>query len=119
MKKIDYYMGLPYRVVIVPAEEGGYVAHLPELKGCITQAETFVEVGEMIQDAKKCWIECALDEGIDIPEPEKDEAYSGKFNLRMPKTLHKELVSRAKSENVSLNQLATYLIARGLGSEKI
>ena len=35
MKTIDYYMSLPYKLEIVPDEEGGYVARYPELPGCI------------------------------------------------------------------------------------
>ena len=41
MKTIDYYMGLPYKLEIVPdVEEGGYVARYPELPGCITLGDT-------------------------------------------------------------------------------
>ena len=37
MKTLDYYMGLPYKLEIVPdSTEGGYVASYPELRGCIT-----------------------------------------------------------------------------------
>ncbi len=115
MEKLDYYMGLPYKVEIIPAEEGGYVARIPELPGCITQAETFEEIAGMIQDAKKCWLESVLERGLDVPEPARDENYSGKFNIRMPKSLHRQLAMRAKEEAVSLNALATTLIAQGLG----
>ena len=41
MKTIDYYMGLPYKLEIVPdVEEGGYVARYPELPGCISVGST-------------------------------------------------------------------------------
>ena len=40
MATADYYMRLPYKEVIEPADEGGYVAYLPDLPGCITQGET-------------------------------------------------------------------------------
>ena len=34
VKTLEYYMGLPYRLEIVPDEaEGGYVASYPELRG--------------------------------------------------------------------------------------
>ena len=38
-------------------------------------------------DAKKVWIEAALEEGIKIDEPDSIEDYFGKFKLRIPKTL--------------------------------
>ena len=51
-KDLDYYMALPYKVVLIPCDEGGYVAEIPDLKGCITQAETKEEIVGMIEDAK-------------------------------------------------------------------
>lgn len=117
MKDIDYYMKLPYKIIIKPSVEGGYVAFIPELEGCITQAETLHELAEMIEDAKLCWLESALEDGVVIPEPTDDEEYSGKFNLRIPKSLHKDLATKAKDENVSLNQMATYLLAKGLNTK--
>lgn len=117
MKNFDYYMKLPYRIVIKPSVEGGYVAYIPELKGCITQADTLHELAEMIEDAKAGWIDLALQDSKKIPEPDDIEEYSGKFNLRLPKSLHKDLANKAKAENVSLNQMATYLLAKGLNSK--
>lgn len=113
-KDIAYYIRLPYREVIEPDPAGGYVGHIPALRGCVTQAETKEEVLAMLEDAKACWIEAALDEGLDIPEPVRDEAFSGRFNLRLPKSLHRQLAQEAKREGVSLNQLALTFIARGL-----
>jgi antitoxin HicB len=49
----------------------------------------------------------ALDRGITIPEP---ETYSGKFVLRVPKSLHRKLAENARRENLSLNQFLIYLI---------
>ena len=115
-KGLEYYLALPYRYEIIPAEEGGYIGLVPDLPGCITQGETLTGVISMIEDAKRAWLETALEEGIDIPEPVgHDEDYSGKFVVRVPKSLHRDLVRKAREENVSLNQLATYLLATGVG----
>lgn len=116
MKNIDYYMKLPYQIIIKPSNEGGYIAYIQELEGCITQAETLPEIASMIEDAKQCWLESAIEDNIEIPEPD-NEQYSGKFNLRLPPSLHKELANKAKNEKVSLNQMATYLLAKGLNSK--
>lgn len=48
----------------------------------------------------------------------KPESPSGKFLLRVPVSIHKQLVERAKQEKVSLNTLAIALIAQGLGERK-
>ena len=38
--------------------------------------------------------------------------YSGKISLRVPKSLHKELVESAKKEGISLNQFILYKLAK-------
>ncbi|MEN6328615.1 MAG: type II toxin-antitoxin system HicB family antitoxin [Syntrophomonas sp.] len=114
-KDLDYYMVLPYKVVLIPCDEGGYVAEIPDLRGCITQAETKEGIMEMIEDAKKVWILAALEDGRVIPEPGKEDDYSGKFNVRVPKTLHRTLVELASSEGVSLNQFINYTLSRVVG----
>lgn len=68
--KLDYYLSLPYTMEIVPdTEDGGYVAWIKELEGCITQADTWDELLSMIDDAKRLWLEVALEQGWTIPEP--------------------------------------------------
>jgi antitoxin HicB len=69
-KMLEYYLTLPYTIEIIPdTEAGGYVARIKELRGCITQAETWDELLAMIQEAKEGWLEVALESGYDIPEP--------------------------------------------------
>lgn len=109
-KDLNYYMSLPYKVEIYPCSERGYVAEIPDLPGCITQAENKEEILNMIEDAKKAWIIVAIEDGKEIPEPK--EEYSGKFNVRVPKTLHRTLVQSAKAEGVSLNQYISYALSR-------
>ena len=113
-KSFEYYMSLPYKIVLYPSSEGGYVAEIPELAGCLTQGDDIQDALEMIEDAKKAWIDIAIHDNREIPEPETEEKYSGKFLVRVPKSLHKELAMRAKKEAVSLNQLATYFLSTGI-----
>ena len=113
-KSFEYYMSLPYKIVLYPSSEGGYVAEIPELAGCLTQGDDMQDALEMIEDAKKAWIDIAIHDHREIPEPETEEKYSGKFLVRVPKSLHKELAMRAKKEAVSLNQLATYFLSTGI-----
>jgi len=75
-KTIDYYMSLPYAVIVIPdSEEGGYFAKVQELPGCMTQAETWEEVHIMIKDAMQLWLESAIEFGDPIPEPQGIGAY--------------------------------------------
>ena len=116
-KNLDYYAALPYDIVVTSSPEGGYVATIPDLPGCITQGDTRLEVLEMIEDAKLCWLAAALEDEDDIPEPDLD-LYNGRLNLRIPKSLHRKLVESAKREGVKLNQLAIYLMASGIGEQR-
>nr|WP_260866403.1 type II toxin-antitoxin system HicB family antitoxin [Paenibacillus xylanexedens] len=53
-----------------------------------------------------------LEYGDVIPEPIGEDEYSGKFNLRVPKSLHRQLVERVAAESVSLNQYCLYKLSR-------
>ena len=118
VKKFEYYMSLPYRVVLEPSPEGGWVTSIPDLPGCVTQGETKEEALLLIEDAKAGWIDIALKDGAVIPEPDTKEKYSGKFLVRIPKSLHQEIAARAKKEAVSINQLATYFFSAGIAKER-
>ncbi|MCR5175438.1 MAG: type II toxin-antitoxin system HicB family antitoxin [Anaerovibrio sp.] len=39
------------------------------MPGCITCADTWEELQYMIEDAKRCWLSCTLEDGMPIPEP--------------------------------------------------
>jgi antitoxin HicB len=117
-KSIEYYMSLPYRVEVYPEGEGkGFSALIPDLPGCMTSAASREELWPMLEEAKQLWLEVALEDGITIPEPKslEEEEYSGRFVLRLAKTLHRQLVGRAEEEGVSLNTLIVSLIGQSMG----
>ncbi len=117
-KDFDYYISLPYAISVIPdSHSGGYVAKVNELPGCITQADSLHELMDMIEDSKRCWIDGALQDGIEIPEPfDPDDSEPSKFLLRLPKSLRRELAARAKTEGVSLNQYMLYQLSRAVGA---
>lgn len=113
MKKIDEYMKLPYKMEIVEdLEEGGYVISFPDLPGCITCGDTIESAISNANDAKKEWLLAAMEEGIDIYEPNSLQEYSGQFKLRLPKSLHRSLSEHSKREGVSMNQYCVYLLSK-------
>ena len=113
MKTIDEYLKLPYRLELIPdAAEGGYVASYPELPGCLTVGETVEQAVKNAEDAKRAWIAAALEDGIEIAEPNGAEAYSVQFKLRIPKSLHKSLAEHSKAEGISMNQYCIYLLSK-------
>ena len=113
-KELEYYINLRYPVTIHPDPESGFVAEIEELHGCMTQAETLDEVFEAIEDARQLWIKTAYNEGQDIPLPRDMEQYTGKFLVRIPRSLHRALAHSAKREDVSLNQYVVSLLTAGV-----
>lgn len=118
MKDLNYYLKLSYEIKVRQLGEeegGGWFAEIPLLPGCMSDGDTIEEAVTNLYDAKKAWIETALALGRPVPEPSQEESYSGQLRVRMPKSLHKALSEKAKQENVSLNQLIVYHLARGIG----
>ncbi|MBQ6526626.1 MAG: toxin-antitoxin system HicB family antitoxin [Clostridia bacterium] len=112
MKTLEYYLSLPYKMEVMPdPTEGGYVASYPDLPGCLTYADTLAELADMAEDAKRVWLEAAVEEGVSIKEPTRLEDFSGQFKLRIPKELHRSLAEHAKEAGISMNQYCLYLLA--------
>jgi antitoxin HicB len=114
-RTVEEYMGMPYTFEMWRAPEGGWVVRVKELTGCVSQGETAEEALAMIREAMEGWLEVALRRGFDIPEPRPEEEYSGKFVVRMPRSLHRELVATADREGVSLNQYINVALAGAVG----
>lgn len=113
MKTLNDYMKLPYKLEIIPdTEEGGFIASYPDLPGCISCGDTVESAAANALDAKKAWLEAAIEDGIDIREPDSSESYSGQFKLRLPKSLHKQLAEDAKRDGISMNQYCIYLLSQ-------
>jgi len=103
-------LSLPYTFQ-VRKTENGYWANVKEIDGCHTPASTIEEAYRDLEMILKDHIEIRLENGNPIPEP-VDQEYSGKFNVRVPKTLHKQLAQEAEDEGVSLNQYVVYKLSK-------
>ena len=51
------------KVIVHPAEEGGFWAEVPALPGCISEGETLAETLANIQEAAAGWLEVAGEQG--------------------------------------------------------
>ena len=115
-RTVERYLRLPYTILLRRYEDGTFFAEVAELPGCMTEADTAEEALDMIRDAMAGWIEVALSEGIAVPEPAAEADYSGRFLVRAPKSLHRDLVRRAQAEGASLNQFVVTTLSRALGA---
>ena len=48
-----------YNAIVHEAEEGGYWAEVPDLPGCVTEADTLDELKVMLKDAIAGYLEVA------------------------------------------------------------
>lgn len=117
-KNLDYYMELPYTVVIEPDEDndGGtyYVSRILEIPDCMGDGDTPEEALESLVIHKKMWLEDQLERGYKIPEPQ--QKFSGKFNVRVGPELHRKLSQKASMDKMSLNQFVTEKLAEAVGN---
>ena len=105
-----------YSITVTPLpvdDGGGYLVLIPDLPGCMADGATIEEAIDEARDAFQAWVSAEREDGRDLPSP---KSYSGQFVQRIPKSLHMQLARRAAVEGVSLNHLASTLLAQGLAS---
>ena len=111
---VQDYMNLPYtiKVKLIEDESGRYYfANIEEFSGCHADGETEAEAIKSLKEAMKLWIEIKIDNGWEVPLPKPENNFSGKFLVRIPKTLHRKLSEKADEEGISLNQYALYKLS--------
>jgi antitoxin HicB len=60
-----------YPIVIYPCDEGGYVAEIPALKGCLAQGETLPETLQELEIVTTLWLETAAKHGQSLPDADR------------------------------------------------
>jgi antitoxin HicB len=104
----------PFEIRPLSKEEGGgYSIYFPDLPGCWSDGSTPEEAIENGRDALRSWLAVAEEFGDGIPKA--FSAVSGRFVQRVPRSLHAQLIARAKAEGVSLNTLVVSLVSQGIG----
>ena len=94
--------------------DNDYIAYIEEIPECSAFGSTPEQAIKELKIAYQLWQETSEEKGYPIPRPLNLKDYSGKFVLRLPKSLHKQLAEKAVSENISLNQYALYCLTRGM-----
>jgi antitoxin HicB len=120
-RTVNEYMKLPYTVEVFRDYSGdapGYVARVVELPGCITQADSFAELELMLEDAMRLWIEVTLEDGREVPIPQRAVEYSGEFVVRVPRSLHRRLVEAAAHDGVPVDAFVTMALAQAVGAQQ-
>ncbi|WP_017614987.1 type II toxin-antitoxin system HicB family antitoxin [Nocardiopsis salina] len=112
MGRADHYA---YRVRWSAEDEAylGTVAEFPSLS-CLEgdRAAAFTGIQELAAEV----VEDMLDAGEQPPEAIADRAFSGKFMVRVPPEVHRELAIEAAEQNVSLNRLVSARLSGPAGA---
>jgi len=90
-----------------------YVGRVAEFPHLTAFEETAYEARAVILDAVSTLQEVAAEKGEELPAPTSlsEEEFSGRFTLRLPKSLHAKMYRLSEREGVSLNQLFVTAIA--------
>jgi predicted RNase H-like HicB family nuclease len=102
-------------------EDGGFIAIAPDLPGCSAFGDTAEAALRELQDAIQAWIGAAKKAGNPVPAPSReqvDELPSGRVLLRLPKTLHAQLIERANRDSTSLNTCLVMLLSQSLTEQR-
>ncbi len=120
-------MSSKYRVTVqYDPKRGAYIARAPELAGCEVEAESRAEAVSHLEEELDAQVETMRDQGNPAPravddwDPQDEQAEPGDADIgndisaRVSKSVHRELVSHARAEGLSQDELVAELIVEGL-----
>ncbi len=58
---------MKYTVIIEKGRESGYVAHVPALRGCMSQGETRERTLQNVKEAIEVYIEALMEDELPVP----------------------------------------------------
>jgi predicted HicB family RNase H-like nuclease len=87
------------------ADDQAYVGTVAEFPSLSWLADTLEDAFTGIQRLVADVLEDMVRSGETPPEPIADKHYSGKFQVRIPPEMHRQLAIEAAEQHVSLNRL--------------
>jgi len=113
-KNLEYYMTLPYTILIKKTENQGgslsYIARILELPHVLGDGETSQEALDCLNTHMAMAIQSCLKDGLPVPEPQSK--YSGNLNVRVDPELHARLAQEASALDMSLNKYTSLILER-------
>ncbi|MDO3701529.1 toxin-antitoxin system HicB family antitoxin [Micromonospora sp. C28SCA-DRY-2] len=86
------------------AQDDEFLATCAEFPSLSWLASSQIEALQGLQDMLREVIADMEEQGEQVPQPFAERSYSGKFNLRIGESLHRELAIQAAEDGLSLNQ---------------
>lgn len=109
--KVNNYNFDGFSVSLTLDEDGDWLACLVELPNVSAFAENPDAAIKELHEAWKGVKESYQKNGEDIPVAPKNKNYSGQFNVRIDKRLHRKLAMEAAKAGISLNALVAQKLA--------
>lgn len=117
--ELDHLGGQEYPMKVYrDFDSGDWVAEVSDLPGCIGVGDTRTEAVAVAERFIRDWIQEALAQGWEVPPPSTHVEASGKFVVRLPRSLHARLQDLAGDEGTSLNQLVVALLSEQFGRKE-
>jgi predicted HicB family RNase H-like nuclease len=110
MKKLDQFDG--FTVNLFVDEDGDYLAHFVEMPNVSAFGESPEEALGELATAWEGVKESYRKRGEPIPIAPARKEYSGQFNIRIDRRLHRALAIEAVQAGVSLNAIVSQKLAR-------
>ena len=108
-----------YEIRVVPKKDISgkvyWTASFPAIDGCIGGGNSAEEAINEAEENLEVFLAYLLEQGRDIPTEYSENQYSGKIALRVPKSIHQQLIKKAGEESVSLNMIINSAISHYLG----
>lgn len=110
------YLARPYSRILIPQEGGRFSAEILEFPGCFAEGETAAAAYANLEDAAASWLAACLAVGTPVPPPLTNYEASGRFALRLPRSLYGRAAKIAAAEGTSLNQFIATAVAERIGA---
>lgn len=115
MKTHDEFDG--FSIHILEDKDGDFTAHFVELPNVSASGSDAEEALSELKIAWQAMKESYQKHGQQIPTAPTRKEYSGQFNVRIDKRLHRALAIEASRVGVSLNALVSQKIQNSMGTQ--
>ena len=116
-------MNRNYAIVVYPfnTDKGvQWCAEFPDVKGCVGGGNTAEEAVREAYENLDFYLDSLAELGLPVPPAnyKANEDYSGKYVVRMSKSLHRDVALMSEAEGISMNSFIVEAIAEKIGRQR-
>ncbi len=114
--RVRKLLSQPYTRVLIPEADGTFSAEILEFAGCSATGRTPSAAYANLERCAERWLRSWLAKGNPAPRLLVNQNTSGRFALRLPRSLYQRASQAAALESVSLNQFISNAVAERVGA---